>query len=52
MIRQTIFAISQDETRPILTGSLVEIEDGKLTMVSIDGYRLAIRKAQIKIRTE
>lgn len=48
MIRQTIFAISQDETRPILTGSLVEIEDGKLTMVSIDGYRLAIRKAQIK----
>ena len=48
MIRQTIFAISQDETRPILTGSLVEIENGHLTIVSIDGYRLAIRKSLIK----
>lgn len=48
MIRQTIFAISQDETRPILTGSLVEIDNGHLTIVSIDGYRLAIRKSLIK----
>lgn len=47
MIRQTIFAISQDETRPVLTGSLIEIKEGKFTMVSIDGYRLAIKKANI-----
>ncbi|MCG8540979.1 MAG: DNA polymerase III subunit beta [Clostridia bacterium] len=47
MIRQTIFATSQDETRPILTGSLIEIEKKNISMVAIDGYRLAIRKAYL-----
>jgi len=47
MIRQTIFATSQDETRPILTGSLLEIENSEMTMVSIDLYRVAIRKAKV-----
>jgi DNA polymerase-3 subunit beta len=43
MIRQTIFAVSADENRPMLTGSLFEYRDGKFTIVSIDGYRLAMR---------
>jgi DNA polymerase-3 subunit beta len=43
MIKQTIFAVSIDENRPILTGSLFEYRSGKLTIVSIDGYRLAMR---------
>lgn len=47
MIKQTVIAISQDESRPILTGSLIETENGIMTMVSIDGYRLALRKAKI-----
>lgn len=47
MIRQTIFATSQDEARPILTGVLVEAENGEMSMVAIDGYRLALRKADI-----
>ncbi len=47
MIRQTIFAASQDETRPILTGSLIEIVNNEISMVAIDGYRLALRKAYI-----
>ena len=42
MIRKTIYAISQNEARrPILTGSLFEIETGVLTIVSTDGYRVA-----------
>ncbi len=48
MIRQTIFAASQDETRPILTGSLIEIDQGMISMVAIDGYRLALRKAFVQ----
>lgn len=44
MIKQTIFAVSIDENRPILTGSLFEYRSGKLTIVSIDGYRLAMRR--------
>jgi DNA polymerase-3 subunit beta len=47
MIRQTLFATSQDETRPILTGCLIEIEQGTMTMVAIDGYRLALRTASV-----
>jgi DNA polymerase-3 subunit beta len=48
MIRQTSFAISQDESRPILTGALIEINNEKLSMVAIDGFRMAIKTATIK----
>lgn len=45
MIRKTIFAVSQNESRkPILTGSLFEVDTGVLSVVSTDGYRLAIIK--------
>ncbi len=43
MIKQTIFAVSTDENRPILTGSLVECRNNSITFVSIDGFRLAMR---------
>ena len=48
MIRQTSFAISQDESRPILTGALLEIENERFNMVAIDGFRMAIKKAIVK----
>jgi DNA polymerase III subunit beta len=48
MIRKTHFAISMDENRPILTGSLVECGENTLTFVSIDGFRLAKVKENIK----
>ncbi|BEP27671.1 DNA polymerase III subunit beta [Helicovermis profundi] len=47
MIRQTIFAISLDDSRPILTGSLIEIKNDNLSMVSIDGYRLSLKNISI-----
>jgi DNA polymerase III subunit beta len=43
MIKQTIFAVSMDENRPILTGSLIEHKNNRLTFISIDGFRLAMR---------
>ncbi len=43
MIRKTLFAVSQSDARkPVLTGSLFELEAGVLSVVSTDGYRLAI----------
>lgn len=48
MIRQTIFAVSDNESRPIHTGSLFEIDDTGLTVVSVDGYRLALRHEGIE----
>lgn len=47
MIRSTIFAIAQDETRPILTGVLFEIKDNTLNLVALDGFRLALKKEVI-----
>lgn len=48
MIRQTSFAISQDESRPILTGALLEIEENRFNLVAIDGFRMAIKNAIVK----
>lgn len=48
MIRQTVFATSQDESRPILTGVLMEIDNNSFNMVALDGYRLALRKGRIE----
>lgn len=47
LIRQTIFSISQDESKPILTGELVEIEDDMMDLVSVDGYRISYKKAEL-----
>lgn len=43
MINETGFAVSTNESRPIHTGSLFEVEEGSLTVVSVDGFRLALR---------
>lgn len=48
MIRGTIFAIAQDEARPILTGVLFEINDKKINLVALDGYRLALKSEDIE----
>lgn len=48
MIKQTIVAIAQDETRPILTGVLFEVKEDTLSFVAIDGYRLAIKSVNIE----
>ena len=43
MINQTSFAVSTNETRPIHTGSLFEINEQGLTMVSVDGLMTIIQ---------
>ncbi len=47
MIAQTNFAVSDNEARPIHTGALFEAENGVLTIVAVDGYRLALRREPI-----
>jgi DNA polymerase III subunit beta len=48
IIRQTVFAVSTSETRPILTGVNWKFEDGELTCTATDSHRLALRKAKIE----
>ena len=44
MISQTLFAVSDNESRPVHTGSLFEVDHNDLTVVSVDGFRLALRR--------
>ena len=46
MIQKTEFAIAVEDMREVLTGGLLEIRNGDVSMVALDGFRLALRKAQ------
>ena len=48
MINQTIFAVADNDMRPIYTGTLFDIEGEELTLVSVDGYRLAKRSEKLE----
>ena len=48
MIEKTIYAVSQDAKKPAHTGELFVIEPGSLTVVALDGYRLAIIKRDVE----
>lgn len=47
MIMETVFATSQDESRPILTGALLEISD-RINIVATDSYQFAMRSCPLK----
>ncbi|HEY9577189.1 MAG TPA: DNA polymerase III subunit beta [Pseudobacillus sp.] len=48
LIRQTVFAVSTSETRPILTGVNWRMEEGQLICIATDSHRLAWRKATVE----
>ena len=47
MIAQTTFAAATDDARPVFTGVLARVRDGKLTFASADSFRLAVRSATL-----
>ncbi len=47
IIDKTIFSVAVDDARPILKGCLFEIAENKMTAVALDGYRLAMVKADV-----
>lgn len=48
IIRQTIFSISDNESKKIMTGELFEINGNKLKVVSLDGHRISIRNMEVE----
>ena len=52
IIDKTIYAVSQDDKRPAHTGELFLITPEKLTVVALDGYRLAIVQRQAAAKKE
>lgn len=47
MISQVEFAAASDDSRPVLAGVLVRLEDARITMAAADGFRLAVRDAEL-----
>lgn len=47
MVIKVSKAASRDETRPVLTGVLVDVNENQIKMVATDSYRLAIREEKI-----
>ena len=43
LIKKTIFAVSQDDMRPVLKGEFVEITGQSVNFVAIDGYKMAVK---------
>lgn len=41
MIGKTLFAVSNDDMRPVLTGILFQMRGGEMRMVATDGHRLS-----------
>jgi DNA polymerase III subunit beta len=46
LIHQSVFAAAVDESRPILTGVLLEFLPGICRMAALDGFRLAVSNAE------
>jgi DNA polymerase-3 subunit beta len=47
MINQVVFAAASDDARPVLTGVLLEVNAGEMTLAAADGFRLSVRHAHL-----
>lgn len=52
MIKQTVFAISSNESTPILTGVLWSLTDNQLKFAATDRHRFASRSANIEVEEQ
>ena len=46
MINKTLFAVSQDDSKPIYTGSLFEINGNSMRITALDGFRVSMRSEE------
>ena len=52
LVRRTTFACATDETRPVFTGALLEIEGNKARMAATNSHRLAVDEETIEETAE
>ncbi|MDO5018364.1 MAG: DNA polymerase III subunit beta [Lagierella massiliensis] len=51
-IRKTVFAASIDESRPSLTGVMIEVSKNYLSFVALDGFRIALMRYESEIEED
>lgn len=49
MVDQTLFAVAQNDAKPVHTGCLFLFEGGQATVVAVDGFRLALRREPVDV---
>ncbi len=49
MVDQTLFAVAQNDAKPVHTGCLFLLEESQATVVAVDGFRLALRREPAKV---
>lgn len=52
MVRRVVRVVSRDDSRPILSGVYIDINNEKLRMVATDSYRLALEESEIETPQE
>ncbi|MBP5354330.1 MAG: DNA polymerase III subunit beta [Lachnospiraceae bacterium] len=48
LIRQTIFAVSTNESSRVMTGEYFEIDGNRLRVTALDGFRVSIRNVELR----
>jgi DNA polymerase III subunit beta len=48
MIAEVAFAAATDDARPVFTGVLARVRDGRLTFAAADSFRLAVRSTAVE----
>lgn len=48
-VKQTAFATATDDSRPVLTGLLLEVTERKLSLVGVDGFRLSKKGLKLEV---
>lgn len=48
IVRQTVFSAAINDTNPLMTGMLLEVDGDKLKAAAIDGHRIAVRKTDLR----
>ncbi len=52
MLEQVLFAVATTDLKPVHTGVLFDLDQESITLVAVDGYRLALRREQAQINTQ
>ncbi|MCR5108903.1 MAG: DNA polymerase III subunit beta [Lachnospiraceae bacterium] len=47
IVKQTYFSVSESESNKMMSGELIEINNNKMTVTSLDGHRISIRKIEL-----
>lgn len=51
LITKTVFSVAADDTRPVLTGCLLEVNGQEIRSVALDGYRMAVYAEKVEGNT-